>query len=142
MIADRLLGLGFVLVGAVAAWSAWNLVVPFAADPLGPTPFPVTVALILMVCGGLLVINPTHRFEPIERKFAPPLMVVAMLAYALLMEPLGFMPATALLALAIALLFGARILFAAAVAVITAVTLWVLFDKILDLPLPKGILPL
>jgi putative tricarboxylic transport membrane protein len=142
MIADRLLGLGFVLVGAVSAWSAWNLVVPFAADPLGPTPFPVTVALILMVCGGLLILKPTHAFEPIERKLAPPLMVVAMLAYALLMEPLGFMPATALLALAIALLFGARILFAAGVAVITAVTLWVLFDKILDLPLPKGILPL
>ena len=142
LIADRVLGLGFMVMGALAAYSAWTLQVPFAADPLGPTPFPVTVALILLVCGALLVLKPVHRFEPIERPAAPPLMVVAMAAYALLMEPLGFMPATALMACAVALLFGARIVFSGGVGIVTAVALWLLFDKLLDLPLPKGILPL
>ena len=45
-------------------------------------------------------------------------------------------------AAATALLFGARPLAALLVGVTTAITLWLLFDKLLDLPLPKGILPL
>jgi putative tricarboxylic transport membrane protein len=58
------------------------------------------------------------------------------------MLPLGFMLATALMATTVALLFGARPPAALLVGITTAITLWLLFDKLLDLPLPKGILPL
>jgi len=40
MIADRILGLALIALGLGAAWSAMQLQVPFAADPLGPSPFP------------------------------------------------------------------------------------------------------
>ncbi len=142
MIADRVLGVVLIVLGVAAAWSAMLLEVPFAADPLGPSAFPATVALVLALCGLGMVLRPVHGFAPPERKFAPPLMVVAMVGYALLMVPLGFMLATALMATAVALLFGARPLAGGAVGIITAVSLWLLFDKLLDLPLPKGILPL
>jgi putative tricarboxylic transport membrane protein len=141
VIADRLLGLAFIGIALAAGFSAWNLVVPFAADPLGPTPFPVTIALVLGLCGALLVAQPVHGFEVPERLAAPPLLVVAMVAYALLLVPLGFMPATALMAAAVALLFGAHAAAAAITGIVTAVVLWALFDKLLDLPLPKGVLP-
>lgn len=142
MIADRWLGAGFIALGAWAFWVAWGLQVPFAADPLGPTPFPATVALVMGLCGLGMLVRPVHGFAGMERWTAPPLLVVAMVAYAFLMVPLGFMPATALMATAVALLFGARLLAAGLVGVTTAVLLWLLFDKLLDLPLPKGILPL
>ncbi|MCS6891621.1 MAG: tripartite tricarboxylate transporter TctB family protein [Rhodovarius sp.] len=142
MIADRLLGLVFLAVALAAGLSVWNLVVPFAADPLGPRPFPLTIALIMGLCGLLLLWRPVHRFDPPERWAGPPLLVAALLVYAMLMVPAGFMPATAITAAAVALLFGARLLQAAATGLVTAVLLWALFDRLLDLPLPKGILPL
>ena len=142
MMADRWLGAGFIALGAWAFWVAWGLQVPFAADPLGPTPFPATVAVVVALCGLGMILRPAHGFAWPERVAAPPLLVFAMVGYALLMVPLGFMPATALMATAVALLFGARPLAAATVGVVTAILLWLLFDKLLDLPLPKGFLPL
>lgn len=142
MTADRWLGAGFIALGGWAFWVAWGLQVPFAADPLGPTPFPATVALVVALCGLGMVLRPVHGFARPERLAAPPLLVAAMVAYALLMVPLGFMVATALMATAVAWLFGARPLAALGVGVVTAVLLWLLFDKLLDLPLPRGILPL
>ena len=65
-----------------------------------------------------------------------------MLAYAPLLVPLGFLPATALLAAVIALAFGARVVQAAVVGAVTAPALWLLLDKLLDLPLPSGLLGL
>ncbi len=61
-----------------------------------------------------------------------------MVAYALLLEPSGFLAATAGFAACVALLFGARALAAVAVGGVTSVSLWLLFDKLLDLPLPRG----
>jgi putative tricarboxylic transport membrane protein len=142
MIADRILGVALIALGLASAWSAMQLEVPFAADPLGPQPFPATVALVLALCGLGMLLRPVHGFSAPERLLAPPLMVVAMILYALLMVPLGFMLASALMATAVALLFGARPWPAGVVGVSTAVSLWLLFDKLLDLPLPKGILPL
>ena len=142
MTADRWLGAGFIVLGAWAFWAAWVLQVPFAADPLGPTPFPAAVSLVVALCGVGMLLRPVHGFQRPERLLAPPLLVFAMVGYALLMVPLGFMVATALMATAVALLFGARPVAGLAVGLVTAVSLWLLFDKLLDLPLPKGILPL
>ena len=44
------------------------------------------------------------------------------------------------LAVAVALLFGARPLPALLTGAATSVALWALFDRLLDLPLPKGLL--
>jgi putative tricarboxylic transport membrane protein len=140
--ADRILGAALIALGAVSAYAAMQLEVPFAADPLGPSPFPTAIAMLLALCGLGMLLRPTDGFSPPERRMAPPLLVLAMLGYALLMLPLGFMLATALMATAVALLFGARPLAALLVGITTAITLWLLFDKLLDLPLPKGILPL
>lgn len=139
MTADRALGFALVLVGALAAWSAQSLEVAFAADPLGPRGFPTVVAGVLAACGALLVLRPsTAGFERPERLGAPPLLVAAMVAYALLLEPSGFLAATAGFAACVALLFGARAPAAVAVGAVTSLALWLLFDKLLDLPLPRG----
>jgi putative tricarboxylic transport membrane protein len=61
-----------------------------------------------------------------------------MVGYALLLETLGFILATSGLALGVALLFGARPWLALLTGFVTSVALWALFDKLLDLPLPKG----
>lgn len=138
--ADRVLGALLVVLAALVFWSAQSLVVPFAADPLGPKGFPSAVALILAACGLLILLERSTPFAWPERRFAPFLLIAVMVAYALLMEPLGFLVATAGLACGVALLFGARAWLAAVTGVVTSAALWALFDRLLDLPLPKGIL--
>lgn len=138
MTADRVLGLVLLALAALAFWSAQSLVVPFAADPLGPRGFPSTVALIMGACGVLLLIPRGAGFAWPDRMSAPPLLIAVMAAYAFLLVPLGFLIATALLAFGVALLFGARLMAALATGIVTSATLWALFDKLLDLPLPKG----
>lgn len=140
MTAGRLLGAFLLALAGLAIWSAQSLEVPFAADPLGPRAFPSTVALLMGVCGMLMLIPRGPDFEWPERLAAPPLLVLVMAGYALLLVPLGFLLATLLLAAGVALLFGARPLAAIATGLITSAVLWALFDRVLDLPLPKGFL--
>jgi putative tricarboxylic transport membrane protein len=138
--ADRILGTLLIVLAALVFWSAQSLVIPFAADPLGPKGFPSAVAVILAACGALLLMERGLPFAWPERRAAPFLLIVVMIAYALLLETLGFILATAGLAIGVALLFGARPWLALVTGVITSVALWALFDKLLDLPLPKGFL--
>lgn len=138
MTAGRLLGLALIALAAVAIAAAQALVVPFAADPLGPRGFPSVVALVMGLCGALLLLPRGAAMPAMERRFAPWALVVVMAGYALLLVPLGFLAATALLAVAVALLFGARPIAALVTGALTSVALWALFDRLLDLPLPKG----
>jgi len=137
---DRILGALLILLAALVFWSAQSLVIPFAADPLGPKGFPSAVALILAFCGALLLAGRGTPFAWPERRAAPALLIVAMVGYALLLEPLGFLLATAALAAGVALLFNARPWLALVTGAVTSVALWALFDKLLDLPLPQGVI--
>ncbi len=140
MTASRVLGGALLLLALLAVWSAQSLEVAFAADPLGPRGFPTTVAAIMGGCGALLLPPPGPAFEWPARRLAPWLLIAAMIGYALALAPLGFLPATALLAGAVALLFGAPPLPALATGTTTSLLLWALFDRLLDLPLPRGFL--
>lgn len=138
--AGRILGALLIVLAALVFWSAQSLVVPFAADPLGPKGFPSAVAAILAACGVLILLERGPGFAWPERRVAPFLLIAVMVAFALLLETLGFRLATAGLALGVALLFGARAWLALLTGVVTSAALWALFDWLLDLPLPKGIL--
>jgi putative tricarboxylic transport membrane protein len=135
---DRLLGLALIALAAGVVVHARALEVAFAADPVGPRAFPIAVALVMAGCGVLCFLAPRAIWGSAERSLPGILAVVAMAAYALLLVPLGFIPATALLCAAIALAFGCTALQAALSAVVTAPGLWLLLDRLLDLPLPRG----
>ena len=138
MTIDRVLGGVLVLLAAAAAWHAQTLVVPFAADPVGPRVFPTIVAAVLALSGLALMVRPGRvvmEFGAWPRAIA---ILAASLLYPLLLLPLGFVPATALLCFVSALAFRARPIGAAVAATITAVVFFVLLDRLLDLPLPRG----
>ena len=138
MTIDRVLGGLLILLAAGAAWHAQTLVVPFAADPVGPRAFPTIVAAVLGLSGLALMIRPglvATEFGAWPRAVA---IALASLVYPLLLQPLGFVPATTLLCFVCALAFRATPVGAAVAAVITAVAFFVLLDRLLDLPLPRG----
>jgi putative tricarboxylic transport membrane protein len=135
---DRVLGGVLVLLAAAAAWHAQTLVVPFAADPVGPKVFPTIVAAVLALSGLALLVRPGRvvmEFGMWPRAMA---ILAASFMYPLLLQPLGFVPATTILCFVSALAFRGRPVGAAVAAVLTAVAFFVLLDRLLDLPLPRG----
>jgi putative tricarboxylic transport membrane protein len=135
---DRLLGVALIALAGGVILHARALEVAFAADPVGPRAFPIAVALVMAGCGVLCFAAPRAVWEKAERSLPGILSVVAMAGYALLLEPLGFIPATTLLCIAIAFAFGCTAVQAVLSAVVTATALWLLLDRLLDLPLPRG----
>lgn len=140
---DRLTGV-VLLALAVAYGITASGYQAMIGDPLGPAVFPVVLAIPLGLLSAYLIIRPDR--EPAWPK-GPALLkqllaVVAFVAYAYLLEPLGFLVSTFLAVLALGRLLGASLRQAGAAGVAISVVLFVLFDGLLGLPLPLGLLEL
>lgn len=149
-------GLLFPLV--LAAASTWIVVgnlrmaVPKGADFPGPTVFPWILAVAGYVVAALLALHYLRHPEPpqelSERTYPtfsdwPALAwcVGGFLAFALLLEPLGWIIAAALLFWCVARGIGSRsALFDASLGLVLSSAIYLAFHTGLGLPLPSGIL--
>lgn len=139
---DRLLGAVCVVAAAGMAWSAQDYAAAFSYEPVGPRAFPLLLATLLGVSGAWLIVKPAATAEPWRwaqmRVLLPG--VGAMVAYALLFETLGFPVATALMAVPVGMAFGGSWKQSLAGGVVLGLLFFVLFDKLLDVILPSGVL--
>ncbi len=139
---DRILGGAFVVVAAGMAWAAKDYVAEFSYEPVGPRAFPMLLAALMAGCGLWLLIKPgkddrwLHQV-PIR---TVGIAVVAVLAYALLFQTLGFTLATALMSVPVGMAFGGSWIKSLAGGVALGVLLYLGFDKLLDVVLPTGLL--
>lgn len=138
---DRLTGL-VLLALAVAYGVTAGGYEAMIGDPLGPAVFPIVLAIPLGLFSVYLIVHPDR--EPAWPKgpalFKQILAIVAFAAYAYLLEPLGFVVSTFLAVVVLGSLLGAGLPRAGAAGVGIAVVLFVLFDTLLGLPLPAGVL--
>ncbi|HAF93862.1 MAG TPA: tripartite tricarboxylate transporter TctB family protein [Pseudomonas sp.] len=141
----RVFAAAWLLACASLALLAWGFEAPFAYDPVGPRAYPLLL-LALMGCGALwlLLKRDEAPTPPLDRGMAlrAVLCVLALLAYALLFETLGFVISTALAGFALGLLFNGRLWPSVISGVLLGVLLYGLFDYLLDVPLPLGLLRL
>lgn len=139
---DRVLGLVLVALGLAAVWGAQSLEVRFLGDPVGPKPFPTIAGTVLAFCGLLVALRPgpPAAWPAPARLGAIAAAAAALVLYAVLMRPLGFVLATALAVTVSALVFGARAALAPLFGLGIGAALYVLFDRALEIPLPKGLL--
>lgn len=137
----RLFAASWLLLCAVLAVLAWGFQAPFAYDPVGPRAYPLLL-LSLMAAGSLWLIYKPGLLEQrlnLQSVKRALLCILALLAYALLFETLGFVISTALGTFALGLLFTGRLLPCAISGVLMGVVLYSLFDLLLDVPLPLGL---
>ncbi len=142
MTSDRILG-GVALVAAVAmAWAAKDYAAPISYEPVGPRAFPLLLAALIGVCGLWLMAKPSPDTDTLARNRLVPLLgcMAAIVVYALLFQWLGFPVATALMAVPVGMAFGGnwRQSFGGGIAL--GIGLYFLFDKLLDIVLPTGVL--
>ena len=140
---DRLTGLALLAL-AVAYGVAASGYQAMIGDPLGPAAFPVALSIPLGLLSLYLIVRPDPEPDWPGRRalLKQALTLVAFVAYAYLLEPLGFVVSTFLAVVVLGRLLGARLWQAAAAGAAIALVLFVAFDTLLGLPLPAGVLDL
>lgn len=168
--ADRILGTVCLLLGAAMAWASRSYAAEISYEPVGPRAFPLLLAAIfaligawLLVTGGRRVAKPAAASkatlaEPLPASGAaeaataivhpaPPhnlvavaMCAVAVLVYGALFQPLGFVLATTLMAVPVCKAFGGTLKGGLLGGLGLGFGLFFLFDKVLDVILPTGVL--
>jgi putative tricarboxylic transport membrane protein len=139
---DRILGAVCVLAAVAMAWTAQDYNPPFAYEPVGPRAFPRLLAGLMAITGAWLVIKPTLAGNPFRGAAIKlvGLSAAAVFTYALLFQALGFPFATTLVAVPVGLAFGGSWKQSFAGGAGLGLGLFLLFDKLLDVTLPTGVL--
>lgn len=139
---DRTLGIAALLLAAFLTWFGQDLDPPFAYEPVGPKAFPLLLAVIIALCGLRLVWRGGNQAE--ANSSQANLRILAMVGilagYALAFQWLGFVIATALMAILVGRLFGGSWAKCLAGGVTMGIGFFLLFDKALDVVLPTGLL--
>lgn len=140
--ADRIAAAALLGLALATALEARTFRVAFLTDPIGPRALPWLAAALLALGGILLWRRPDpDGFWPTwPGALRVGTTVAASLAYAALLQPIGFIAATALLVALLARMFGGRLLPSALAGLLLAAGLYTLFALVLGVPLPIGAL--
>lgn len=139
---DRILGAACLVVGAGMAWAAKDYAAPISYEPVGPRAFPLLLSGLMAVGGAWLLWRPSGHDSGLDLASLGKLglAAAAIVVYALLFQVLGFTLATTLMALPVGLAFGGHWKQALAGGLVLGLSLFFLFDKLLDVILPTGLL--
>ncbi|NNF11934.1 MAG: tripartite tricarboxylate transporter TctB family protein [Gemmatimonadetes bacterium] len=137
---DQLIGGLLVITGAALALEATTFDVAFMTDPVGPKALPLLVAAMFVAGGTVALVRPRSDVtlpstEVLARMGCA---VVAFLVYAAALPWLGFFLSTTLVVTALSVLYRGPLLHSSAAAALLAGGLWLLFVRLLSLPLPIG----
>ena len=143
---QRLFAGAWLLACLGLATVAWNYQAPFSYEPVGPRAYPLLCLALMAIGLAWLILRPAPARHDDEQPLEGALLrkVVAciglLLVYAGLFEPLGFILASALVGSFIALLYGGRPALSVLTCTLLSIGLYLLFDRTLDVPLPRGVL--
>jgi putative tricarboxylic transport membrane protein len=151
---ELLLALGAVLFGLLIVWQTTQIRVAPIYSTVGPRAIPYIVGTGLVLTGLWLAVEAltgrstagSAESEDVDLSLPTDwrcigLLALALIAYLLLIEPAGFVVASAVLFVGAAYAMGSRrYVRDIALGVLLAVALYLLFDRGLGLDLPAGVL--
>ncbi len=114
---------------------------PFQYDPLGPESWPRILSVVAGLCCLAVLARPDVRTLDLSKNTAVRLgiLVLLLVIYAALYEPLGFIIATFLFCTVLSRLLGARSVPALSFGLATGVIGFLVGSSLLDLHLPPGL---
>ncbi len=139
---DRIFGALMLLLALSYSWTARGFDPGFMSDPLGPSTFPYLLGAVLGITGLYLLVrpDPAAAWPPPKNLFQMLLIVILLVAYVAFLEWLGFIVATLITVSTLGWRLGASPKTAVLTGVGVAIGVYALFDLLLELPLPSGIL--
>lgn len=145
MIGDRILGVLLLLLAVVYGWEASQFPEPFGgAEAVGPETFPLMLSVILGLSSIYLIVkpDPDQDWPGIKTLLDLAFVLVVLFIFAALLAPLGFVISTTFMVGVLCWRLGARPLQSGLTGIGCAVVVYVLFNYVLELHLPAGILSL
>ncbi|MFY0730121.1 tripartite tricarboxylate transporter TctB family protein [Pseudomonas sp. NFX15] len=147
MLLQRIFASVLLLACIGLALMAWPYQAAFSYEPVGPRAFP----LLMLGLMGSALLYMVFRPAPIKHSDDEPpldretltkigLCVVLLLVFAGTFEPLGFIVASIITGVPMARLYGGRWVPSVVIISLMAVGLYLLFDRLMDVPLPLGVL--
>ncbi|MCT8467850.1 tripartite tricarboxylate transporter TctB family protein [Chromohalobacter canadensis] len=140
---DRICGVLLLVLAVAYGWGATQFPEPFGgAESVGPDTFPKVLAVVLALSSLYLIVKPDpDNAWPMGRIVLELVIAVAVLvAYTLLLQPLGFILATLLAVGTLCWRMGAPPMRAYVTGAIAGVVVYLLFTYALNLALPLGVL--
>ncbi|MDX1654247.1 MAG: tripartite tricarboxylate transporter TctB family protein [Candidatus Competibacteraceae bacterium] len=139
-LSDRIVGVLLLVLAIGYGLATGSFTSGFFSDSLGPAAFPRLLAILLGIASLYLILRPDPDADwPRGRALIHQLFTVGVLvAYAFLLELLGFLPTTFIALMVIALQLGRPLGAAALMGALGALGLFILFDLLLGLNLPLG----
>ena len=147
MLLQRIFASVLLLACVGLALMAWPYQAAFSYEPVGPRAFPLLMLGLMGVGLLYMLFRPTpivHSEEDpkLDRETLTKIgiCVVLLLIFAGLFEPLGFILSSILIGIPMARLYGGRWGPSVVVTTLMSIGLYLLFDKLMDVPLPLGLL--
>lgn len=144
MRAERIGAWIVLLIGGGYLWEALRMEDVTIGDPLGPKVFPVILGAVMVILGFSLVIRPVEGSSPrtFSRSALYALVLALLLcAYALGIEWIGYPAATFFFLFAASRLLGETSLTVGlAIPLVLSLGIFGLFTRVLDIPLPLGLI--
>ncbi|WP_395540949.1 tripartite tricarboxylate transporter TctB family protein [Neotabrizicola sp. sgz301269] len=145
MKSDRIFGLVVVLSALAYFAGAWQIQAGMMMDPLGQRAFPMLIAADGLICGIGILLRPDAEPEwPGARAwFAMGIALLALVAYAYSIVPLGFLIPTAIASAAIGYLIEPKAMQSVMMGIGLSVVLYVIFKYGLGLglqPFPRALM--
>ena len=144
---QRLFAAALLVVCVALAVMAWPYEAAFSYEPVGPRAYPLLLLALMCLALLYMIARPApivhSEDEPqLDRESLTKIVacVVLLLLFAGLFEPLGFILSSLIVGLPMARLYGGRWLPALIVIPLSTIALYILFDRVMDVPLPMGLL--
>lgn len=147
---DQLSALVWLVVGATVVAQVWSLDYLSEFGP-GAGFFPFWLGLVVIALGSVLLVKSTVRPADGEELALPGrhalrqmfLVMAGFFGFAFLAEPVGFLPCIGLLFLFLLVFVERRgWKFSLTISVVSTLAFWAVFDRALQLQLPRGLLGL
>lgn len=139
---DRIFAAVWLMVCLLLMVVGWSIQSEFSYEPVGPRAYPLLILALMTACSVAILLQ---RGEVIDWPRKPVcmrigLMVLALFVYALVFEWLGFAIATAVMSIAIGRLFDGKWPHCVISGAALGAGLFFFFDRLLDVPLPVGLI--
>ncbi|KAB0499920.1 tripartite tricarboxylate transporter TctB family protein [Pseudomonas vancouverensis] len=144
---QRIFAVTLLLACVGLALMAWPYQAPFSYEPVGPRAFPLLLLALMGVALLYLSFRPTpivHSEDepPLDRETLTKigLCIALLVVFAGTFESLGFIVSSILIGVPMARLYGGRWLPSLLIISLMSLGLYGLFDRVMDVPLPLGLL--
>lgn len=140
---DRVFGMLMLILAVAYGWKATQFPVPFGGhESVGPETFPIMLSIILGISSIYMIVrpDPDEKWTTVTMLIELSIVVLAMLAFAWAIEPIGFMPAATLVVSFLSWRMGASVAKSLVTGVTSSVIIFFLFNNVLELALPLGLL--